>query len=572
MAMTAAQANKRTSVVLVDRMTQKSYRVTDPRYIDTSCVFDSQEKFLYFLSRRNGRPNLTQELPDLNLTGGMSLARIDLRDLSILSERNDFRSKTQWIDVEGKDFESLSSHPEGVVVSGADGRFVLDRSTKRLNEDPVESQGQLYPSPYGTSRAQLAEGVLKVDAWDEAWKPVTSFKLEDAFTIDLRQEWESMYWSVHRFHRDQFYARDMLGVNWEAIGAHYAKDLPRVQSRDDLTILVARMTGELPGGHNGVTGDPAAALPPARPKAPETGLIVGWDGAGAKVLRVLRGRTDMQMFGSLESGVEGRVSQGQYVRSVNGQAVTETVGFDELTVGIKPTDQVWLEVSETAKGPKQKVEVRFLNNYLGYSDFLDRTVERVAELSGGRIGYAHIFDTFSQGGGTFSDGFYSQWHLDGFLLDARWNRGGKSNPGFIDALQGRALFMEVKKFGEPSIDTGSMTGPIAMLVNQETVSGGDLLADAFKFRQVGTLMGVRTSGRTIGNQWYGQLIDGSIVRTSESHNLEWATRKDAGENMGVPPDVEVEWIPKLEFSVQDEQLDRAVELLLAKMRGKEKNR
>ena len=570
MALTAAQENKRTCVVLIDRTTLQSYRVTDPRYIDTSCVFDSNENVLYFLSRRNGRPSLTQELPNLNLSGGMSLARIDLRDPSKLSPSCDFRSKTQWIDSGGRDLDNLSSHPHGAVVSGADGRFVLDRLTMRLKEDSAATQGQYFPSQYGSSRATKAEGVLKVDTWDEAWKPATSFKLDALLEIDLRQEWESMYWSVHRFHRDQFYDKEMLGVNWEVIGAHYAKDLARVQSRDDLTILMARMTGELPGGHNGVTGVPAARLPSARPKAPETGLIVGWDGEGAKILRVLRGRTDMQMFGSLESGVEGRVNKGQYIRSVNSKPVTETVGFDELTVGIKATDLVLLEVSETANGPTRKAEVLFLDNYLGYTDFLDRTIERVKQLSDGRIGYAHIFDTFSQGGGTFSDGFYSQWHLDGFLLDARWNRGGNSNPGFIDAMQARALFVEVKKFGEPSIDTGSMTGPIAMLVNRETVSGGDLLASAFKSRKVGALVGDRTSGRTIGSQWYGQLIDGSSVRTSESHNLEWATRKDAGENVGVVPDVEIELIPKLEFSIQDEQLDQAVEMLLAKMRADEK--
>ena len=564
LAITAAQENKRTSVVLIDRTTQQSYRATDPRFIDTSCVFDSRENVLYFLSRRNGRPNLTQELPDLNLSGGMSLARIDLRDPAFLSPTCDFRSRTRWIDSEGKDLDTLSNHPDGAVVSGTDGNYLLDRSTMRFKQMSAAPQEQLFNSPYGSSRASIDAGSVKVETWNNAWKPTAKFNLDTSFEIDLKKEWESMYWAVHRFHRDQFYDRNMLGVDWTAVGQHYSKYLPRVRSRNDLTLLMARMTGELPGGHNGVTGDPKATLPQARPKAPETGLIVGWENSGAKILRVLRGRTDMQMFGSLESGVEGVVEEGQYIRSVNGKPITATVGFDELTVGIAATDIVTLEVSETAHGPSKKVEVRFLNNFLGYSDFLDRTIDRVSQQSNGRIGYAHMFDTFSQGGGTFSDGFNSQWHLDGFLLDARWNRGGNSNPGFIDAMQAKPLFVEVKRFGEPTMDTGSMKGPIAMLVNRETVSGGDLLACAFRSRKVGSLVGDRTSGRTIGNQWFGQLIDGSTVRTSESHNLDWSTQKDAGENVGVQPDVEVELIPKLKFSVQDEQLDRAIEVLLSK--------
>ena len=564
LAITAAMENKRTSVILIDRISRKSFRVTDPRFIDTSCSFDTTENVLYFLSRRNGRPDLDREQPVLNLSGGMSLACIDLRDLATLNSPSHFRSKTRWIDTAGKDIDYLSSHPKGVLASGDAGCFLWDRSKSCLIELSRKT-GHEFHSPYGSSQAIVHDGVLEV--WPNA-EPETSRKfisLEDHFKIDLRKEWESIYWSVHRFYRDQFYDKGMLGVHWRDVGEHYAAYLPRVQTREDLTIVLTRMIGELPGGHNGVSSPSVPQLNPAKPRAPESGMIVGWDGEGTKILRVLRGRTDMQMFGSLESGVEGKVKEGQYIHSVNGRNITEAIGFDELSVGIKPDEPVHLEISEFAKGPVRLVEVRFLGNYLGYTDFLDRTVEQVEKLSGGRLGYAHIFDTYSQGGGTFSDGFYSQWHLDGFILDARWNRGGNSNPGFIDAMQARALFEEVKRYGESSIDTPTMAGPIAMLVNQESVSGGDLLASAFMARRIGTLMGNRTAGRTIGNQWYGQLIDGSIVRTSEARNLLWPTKLDAGENQGVKPDIEVDMIPSLSFSVHDEQLERCIQTLLAKL-------
>lgn len=566
LALTTALENQRTSLLLLDRTSQQCIPVTDPRYIDTSCIFDPQKPILYFLSRRNGRPNLTGELPDLNLAGGMSLAQIDLEHLSV-SPPCDFRSRTHWIDLQGKDVETLSFHPQGIVVSGNEGSSLFNTKTKVLRSLDSDGERQYSWGPSGNSRAWVEKDHLHVETWAENWKSTSDLSLAVPFEVDLPSEWESMFWAVHRFQRDQFYDPNLLGLDWNSLGHHYALELPRLRTRDELTLLMSRMIGELPGGHNGVNNPPSNLNRPARPRAPDPGMIVGWDGLGAKILRVLRGRSDMQMFGSLESGVEGKLLAGQYIRAVNGKPVTPTLGFDEQTVGIAPDDPVTLDISETPTGPTHRVDVHLRNHYLGYTDFLDRTIERVSERSHGRLGYLHLFDTFSQGGGAFSDGLYSQWHLDGLLIDARWNRGGNANPGFLDALQAKPLFQEIKRYGKPSLDTCSMHGPIGLLVNQETVSGGDLLASAFQSRQIGPLIGTRTSGRTIGNQWFASLIDGATVRTSESHYVDWKSGADAGENVGIQPDFDIPQPPSLEFSIHDEQLDRAVDILLSRMQS-----
>ncbi len=561
-ALITAQANRRTNVVLVDLRNRKSLRVTDPMYVDYACQFDREEDALHFLSRRNGRPDLSDDLPDLSLTGGMSLARIDLAQVSSEMPWKDIRSRTRWIDTQGVEVDTLRPHPIGLELTGKDGNYLLDKSNwslKRVDDAPEVSW---FTSVDGAARASLTNDRIEFENWRDGWTSSGSLALNQGLSVHDSLERESMFWFVHRFQRDHFYDPNMLGVDWRNVGDHYSRYLSRISTRHELGIVLSRMIGEVPGGHNGVSLAPSSPTLESLARAPESGLIVGWDGEGAKILRVLRGRTDMQMFGSLESGVEGKVLEGQYIRSVNGNMVDERTGFDERTVGIHPNDEVVLGVSDSLDGNVQSIKVRLLGNYLGYSDFLDRTTERVQELSGGRVGYTHIFDTYSQGGGTFSDGFYSQSNLEGFILDARWNRGGNSNPGFIDAMQARALFVEAKRYGEPSEDTASMTGPIALLVNRTTVSGGDLLASAFKSRSVGKVIGSRTAGRTIGNQWYGQMIDRSVVRTSESRHLDWVTKKDAGENVGIQPDLEIEMIPRIEFSVHDEQLEQAVKSIL----------
>ena len=100
-----------------------------------------------------------------------------------------------------------------------------------------------------------------------------------------------------------------------------------------------------------------------------------------------------------------------------------------------------------------------------------------------------------------------------------------------------------------------------MLANEHSGSGGDFLPWAFQRYKLGPVVGKRTWGGLVGIGGYPSLIDGGGV--TAPHFAFWTPEgKWEVENRGVPPDVEIEFDPKLWRQGRDPQLEKAVELVL----------
>jgi tricorn protease len=104
-----------------------------------------------------------------------------------------------------------------------------------------------------------------------------------------------------------------------------------------------------------------------------------------------------------------------------------------------------------------------------------------------------------------------------------------------------------------------------MLIDETAGSGGDLQPWMFRQYQLGPLIGKRTWGGLVGHLGTGPgLMDGSFV---SSPNLAfWTEEEGFGiENVGVPPDIEVEQWPAEVIAGKDPQLDRAIEYILKEL-------
>jgi tricorn protease len=101
-------------------------------------------------------------------------------------------------------------------------------------------------------------------------------------------------------------------------------------------------------------------------------------------------------------------------------------------------------------------------------------------------------------------------------------------------------------------------GPKVMIINESAGSGGDALPFYFRQRKVGPLIGTRTWGGLVGTLSTPATIDGGGITAPSLafYNLkgEWDV-----ENIGVAPDVEVEYTPAEVIKGRDPQLERAVE-------------
>jgi tricorn protease len=97
-----------------------------------------------------------------------------------------------------------------------------------------------------------------------------------------------------------------------------------------------------------------------------------------------------------------------------------------------------------------------------------------------------------------------------------------------------------------------------MIINESAGSGGDALPYYFHMRKIGPLVGTRTWGGLVGTLGVPSTIDGGGITapTLAFYNLkgEWDV-----ENIGVAPDIEVDYTPAEVISGHDPQLERAVQ-------------
>jgi tricorn protease len=122
----------------------------------------------------------------------------------------------------------------------------------------------------------------------------------------------------------------------------------------------------------------------------------------------------------------------------------------------------------------------------------------------------------------------------------------------------RVTTREGRDYSSP---TGAIYGPKAMIINEMAGSGGDAMPWYFRKAGIGPLIGKRTWGGLVGIGGYPPLMDGGMVMAPRMaiYGLkgEWEV-----ENIGITPDIEVEYDPKLVREGHDPQLEKAVQVVL----------
>ena len=103
-----------------------------------------------------------------------------------------------------------------------------------------------------------------------------------------------------------------------------------------------------------------------------------------------------------------------------------------------------------------------------------------------------------------------------------------------------------------------------MLIDETAGSGGDMLPFMFHKFKLGTLVGKRTWGGLVGVLGFPEFIDGASVTAP---NLAiWTKDGFIVENVGVPPDIEVEQMPGDVIKGNDPQLLKAIEVALDELK------
>lgn len=387
--------------------------------------------------------------------------------------------------------------------------------------------------------------------------------------LDHRAEWRQMFNESWRQMRDFLYDPGLHGVDWVAVRKKYEPLVEHVAHRADLTYVLGEMVSELNIGHAYVGG---GELPTVRKV--QQGLL----GAEYKrdektgffrITRILPGENWTTGRRSPLTEVGVNVSVGDWIVAVNGRPTSEVTNINELLVNTAGKPVVLAVSGKPAAQGARRVVVTPVSSEadLYYYAWVQGNIKKVAEATGGKVGYLHIPDMQQTGLNEFAKHYYPQLKKQALIIDVRGNGGGNVSPMIIERLRRKAAMIGISRNAAPRVDPdGTFVGPMACLLNEYSASDGDIFSYRFRHNKLGPLIGKRSWGGVVGIRGSLPLLDGGTLSKPEFSRYDLAGKEWVMENVGVSPDIVVDNDPAREYAGDDQQLDRAIEVLLAELK------
>lgn len=591
------------------------HRITGETFNERSPVWDPDGNYLYYLADHMFQPqigNYEWNYVVNRETGIYALAlRTDVAnpfppesDEAVVTNDGAARKDKKKAKKEGKkkplriDFDGLASRVSRVPVEEDNyyglsatagnilyvrgGPFYYGRSNGVKNElrifsmkdrkarNVVTGIGRGYALSHDGKKVMArVSGQYKIfDAKADAKGKPLSTKNMTAEVVPTR-EFVEIFNEVWRRYRDFFYAPNMHGYDWKAIGARYRALLPYVAHRADLNYVLGEMIAELTASHSYIVGGdydipkrPTSGLPGAR-------FELDREAGRYRIATILPGQNEEPHYRSPLTEVGINVHEGDYVLAIDGVDLTANMNPYQLLLnkGNVPVEMTVNNRPE-AKGAWNISYTPVRSEHsLAYLAWVLKNQRRVNEETNGRVGYIHVPDMGSNGIREFIKWYYPQIRKEGLIIDDRANGGGNVSQMLIERLRRTLLSVGYSRNNErPSTYPATVfVGHMVCLINETSASDGDIFPAMFREAGLGPLIGKRTWGGVTGISGHGPLIDGGTVYVPEygflSKEGKWII-----ENHGVDPDIVVENDPKLVIEGHDPQLERGIKEVMKRIK------
>jgi tricorn protease len=387
--------------------------------------------------------------------------------------------------------------------------------------------------------------------------------------VDLKEEWAQMFDESWRHMRDFFYAPNMHGVDWEAMRDKYGVLIPYVAHRSDLAYIIGEMVGELSVGHAYVNNGERPM--PERIPMGLLGAKLSKDKSGYfKIDQILDGANWSDQLRSPLKDIGVNVHEGDFILAVDGKPTNEVKDIYSLLIG-KPGNEVMLTVNnKPATDGSRDVLVKPIRDEadLYYYNWVQNNIKYVDEKTNGKVGYIHIPDMGVAGLNEFVKHFYPQLSKKGLIIDVRGNGGGNVSPMIIERLMREITYFNYSTgWKEGATSPGGMhLGPKVTLMDKYSASDGDLFPYRFQVLELGKTIGTRSWGGVVGYSGAQPLIDGGSLITPSFGPYAKDGSGFVIEGEGVTPDIIVENNPATLYEGQDDQMDKAIEVILEEIK------
>lgn len=375
---------------------------------------------------------------------------------------------------------------------------------------------------------------------------------------DFDQVWELV--------RDRFYDPRLNGLDWQEERARFRPQAASARSREDAATAINAMLGKLGASHTHYyTPDEPAYYQLAD-------IFAGWlEHHGLDRIFPTGGVSYPGIGVFTEADNQGRMFVTGVIDGAPAHGAGILVGDEILSADDRPFQPV---ASFRGKvGGAVSLQIRRVSGAtpiaikVSPSDlhpnemFLHglKDSARVIVSDKTKIGYVHVWSYASRRTQSALEDLMAEGPLteaDALVFDLRGGWGG-AQPQYLDLFNPRSPTMQVKdRNGETGFVDVKWRKPVAMLINEGTRSGKEVLAYGFKEYRLGELIGHRTEGAVLAATAFLIGDDGLLLLAVEDVLVDGQRL----EGVGVTPTIEVPFDWRYAAG-GDPQLDRAVQVL-----------
>jgi carboxyl-terminal processing protease len=375
---------------------------------------------------------------------------------------------------------------------------------------------------------------------------------------DFDQVWELV--------RDRFYDPRLNGLDWQEERARFRPQAASARSREDGATAINAMLGKLGASHTHYyTPDEPAYYQLAD-------IFAGWlEHHGLDRIFPTGGVSYPGIGVFTEADGQGRMFVTGVIDGAPAHGAGILVGDEILSADDRPFQPVAsfrgkvggavsLQIRRVSGATP--IAIKVSPSDLHPNEMFLRGLKdsaRVIVSDKTKIGYVHVWSYASRRTQSALEDLMAEGPLkeaDALVFDLRGGWGG-AQPQYLDLFNSRAPTMQVKdRNGETGFVDVKWRKPVAMLINEGTRSGKEVLAYGFKEYRLGELIGHRTEGAVLAATAFLIGDDGLLLLAVEDVLVDGQRL----EGVGVTPTIEVPFDWRYAAG-GDPQLDRAVQVL-----------
>lgn len=456
-----------------------------------------------------------------------------------------------WVSKDGTKLYYLAQFEKGYDLWQTN---LKTKETKILAKLGAQGGGLIADKEVKNLFVITGSGITKIDLEKGEPKPLA---LKGEMMLDEDAERAYLFEHIWRQVVKKFYVKDLHQVKWDFYKTEYAKFLPHLTNNYDFADALGEMLGELNASHTGAfynnhdeMGDATACL----------GFFQDnqFTGNGIRIAEV------MKKSPLLHNGT--KIGKGTVIEKIDGNEIKPTVNYHQF-LNRKTGQNTLLSLFNPATGERWEETVKPISMGHEYQLRYERWVEscrhKVDSLSGGKLGYVHVRGMDDRSYRVVFDEVLGKYHgREGLVVDTRFNGGGWLHDDLATFLSGKEYITFMPRGqnlgSEPQ---AKWTKPSVVLMDESNYSDAHFFPFTYKTLGIGKLVGMPVPGTATAVWWEG-LQNGVVFGIPEVGMID--AKGQYLENQQLEPDYKVANEAAIVAKGRDQQLEKAVEVLLKK--------